>query len=248
MKALSRSEFRKGYGIAHRDSTFYAIDSTFKTIIPYEKQFTGIKGPSEGLFLVKNNGLFGYFNTKGDKVIDFQFKSAGLFENGLAKVDMNKYINKKGEVVSRINFNQKLEVVHGLFAVAKNGKWGFVDHDDKQLTPYKYDFVDYFPKRYALVQKNNKKGLVDGKGKEVAPPIYERIEALNENAGDPYDLILLENNGKGTLLLLKESKEIERMGFDDIKPVQPESQVSKKYFVVEEKGRFGVITIINSKF
>jgi hypothetical protein len=78
-------------------------------------------------------GKWGYFNDKGELVIDFIYDDAEPFENGLAVVKFNgKWgaINKKGEIVIPIKYTE-LERINGydLFVVAKNkrDKKGLVD-------------------------------------------------------------------------------------------------------------------------
>ncbi len=85
-------------------------------------------------------GKWGYFNEKGELVLDFIYDDAESFEHGLAKVKVNNkwgVINKNGKVVLPIKYDEdELEKVDGydLFKVSRNknsllskGTFGFID-------------------------------------------------------------------------------------------------------------------------
>ena len=72
-------------------------------------QFDWVDEFAEGLCVVRNDngklgsGKNGYINTSGKLEIDFKFKNAGKYENGKAKVQIDKhfvYIDKKGNIIS----------------------------------------------------------------------------------------------------------------------------------------------------
>jgi len=77
-------------------------------------------------------GKWGYFNDKGDQIIDFIYDDCESFENGVAKVKLNNkwgVINKNGEVVIPIKYSELEKAKNfDLFEVKKNNKTtGFVD-------------------------------------------------------------------------------------------------------------------------
>jgi len=45
-------------------------------------------------------------------------------------------------------------------------KWGFVDIDGKEVTPFKYDKVSYMHYGYAKVESDGKYGFIDKNGTE----------------------------------------------------------------------------------
>ena len=64
----------------------------------------------ECLAAVCLNGKWGYINTEGEIIIDFQYGAANSFENGIAEVLLLKpeYRHKKGHWVEVESFNEKL--------------------------------------------------------------------------------------------------------------------------------------------
>ena len=77
--------FSEGLAIASLDGKkWWHIDKTGKEVIPMEYDRT--LHFSEGLAAVKLNGKWGYLDTKGQVVIDFKYKTAGMFSGGKASV------------------------------------------------------------------------------------------------------------------------------------------------------------------
>lgn len=58
-------------------------------------------------------------------------------------------------------------------AVEKDGKWGFIDKDDKLVVALKYDEVKNYDGGYAAVSVNGKWGFVNKNGEEVVPLKYD---------------------------------------------------------------------------
>ena len=84
---------------------------------------------------ILGRGKFGYFNEKGEKVIDFIYSEATDFQNGLARVRFNKkwgIINTKGEVVIPIKFDDLVKIKgYDLFKIQRNNiTLGFVDYNN----------------------------------------------------------------------------------------------------------------------
>lgn len=53
-----------------------------------------------------------------------------------------------------------------LIPYRKGDKWGFVDKDGKEVTPFKYDKVSYMHDGSAKVELNGKHGFIDKNGTE----------------------------------------------------------------------------------
>lgn len=116
------------------------IDKTGKTVFNLDFQQYTYYSPTfeDGLILVRrDDGKFGYMNTKGKMQIDYKFVEANEFCNGLAKVAMMNdgerafgYINTKGEVVvkplSLYNFiNDTFS--DGYISFFESMKYGLID-------------------------------------------------------------------------------------------------------------------------
>ncbi len=57
-------------------------------------------------------------------------------------------------------------IIPDLIPYRKGDKWGFVDKDGKEVTPFKYDKVSYMHDGSAKVELNGKHGFIDKNGTE----------------------------------------------------------------------------------
>jgi hypothetical protein len=93
-------------------------------------------GPaSVRLFLFKQDGRFGYFNTDGE-TIKPQFSNAGQFSQGLAPVAVDGrwgYVNKTGELTIKPQFDSALRFSRGVARVKIDGRWRHIDKRGKYI-------------------------------------------------------------------------------------------------------------------
>ncbi len=90
-------KYKKGY---------YSLTNRKGKVIKNVEPFTYALPFSDGLSLVENNLKFGYIDSKGTTVIDYQFYNAGSFSSGLAYATLGGkygYINKKGSLLYQLN-------------------------------------------------------------------------------------------------------------------------------------------------
>lgn len=106
----------------------------------------------DGLAAVFKNDKWGYINTKGELILDYQYYQALHFENGTAPVAVSKengpnqwrLINKQGEFVSSESYYEIKEFKNGLAKVFKNGQgYGMIDTKGKEIITCKY-FIDEY--------------------------------------------------------------------------------------------------------
>jgi hypothetical protein len=130
--------------------------------------------PSEGLIATIKNGKWGYLDRAGNEVIDFKYKRASNFHNGLAIVyvseDRMGYIDKNGTMVIKPKYQFGRLFSEGFAAVEKDGKWGYIDKNGKAITPFKYEMVEDFKdgRAKAIYQEDDKiyKCIIDSLGAE----------------------------------------------------------------------------------
>lgn len=81
-----------------------------------------------------------------------------------------KYFNIEGKELK----NTDVYSSNTLFAVQKNGKWGFADKNGKEIVEAKYDRVTEFNEYgFAGIKKEGKWGAINKDGKIVVEPSYE---------------------------------------------------------------------------
>jgi len=110
------------------------------------------------------------------------------------------YVDKKGEVVIRPQFEMASDFKNGLAAVAvidkvgyKN-KYGYIDKSGKMVVAPQYDEAGDFSEGLAVVGKDYRWGYIDSTGREVIP--LQFIEALDFSDGLAAVYIQSEESGK----------------------------------------------------
>ncbi len=169
-------------------------------IIGGEKSFADGNRFQENAASVKrdNNGKSGYINTDGNLIIDYRFDVARIFQNQMAVVNIDNewvVINKQGELL----FNRKFEDLisdGNIFRYKKNGKWGWLNSDGKEIIQPDYEDTPGFGgKNIAPVKSNGLWGYIDKKANFViAPQFKEALPFYNNRA-----FVKFENNNWGTI-------------------------------------------------
>jgi len=86
---------------------------------------------------------------------------------GLVKIrdDDDRFVERK--VIVKPKFDSIVCYwTTNIIKVKRNDKWGFIDTNDKKITPIKYDLCRVFSDGFAAVKLNGKWGYVDTNGKE----------------------------------------------------------------------------------
>lgn len=118
-----------------------------------------------------------------------------------------------------------------VIAVRKDGKWGYINFQNKILGQIKYDMVFDFYKGYGKVELNKKQGFVNQNGAEIVKPEYDKVWAFNHGAvvvqkGEKYGFVR-EN---GTV--------IGSINYEDAFDFN-----AYKYGAVKNNGKYGLIDL-----
>ena len=124
----------------------YFTDSKGNIII--DKQFDGVSSFSNGLAKVKQNGKWGFVNTKGEIVIPCVYDDGDVysFSEGLARIKQNGkwgFINSKGKVVIPCVYDAAISFSEGLAAVVQNDKCGFINTKGELVISCVYDYMGF---------------------------------------------------------------------------------------------------------
>ncbi len=143
---------------------------------------------SEGLSSFEKNGLRGYVDRNMNIVIEPQYKYAGSFNDGLARVtDKNNndyYIDKTGQkAIDRDggDFSEGMaffEVKDKYFG----SKYGFIDTNGNTVIQPKFRHAEFFYEGLCAVEDSDtyKWGFIDKKGKYVVKPQFDEVERFSE--------------------------------------------------------------------
>jgi hypothetical protein len=131
---------------------------------------------SEGMALVVVAGErnYAYIDTTGKRIIE-QGCCAGSFQDGLAAVgDGHKsgYIDKTGQTVIPLQFDNNQSFNEGLAPVKVDKKWGFADKMGKVIVSPQYEMAIPFHEGLAPVKLDGKWGYIDKGGQMVISPRF----------------------------------------------------------------------------
>lgn len=81
-------------------------------------------------FVVRSEGLWGFINTKGEKITDFIYEDAYIMNNGIAAVKKDGkagYIDSTGKELCPFIFDETRTIQNNVAWVKYNGNWGILD-------------------------------------------------------------------------------------------------------------------------
>ncbi len=112
--------------------------------------------------------------------------------------------NEKGQIIVQPKYDDYQPVYNGYARVKYNEKWDLMDGSGKELTNFKYDFINFFTKDdLALVQLNGKYGYIDKSLKEVIPltfesasSFFEGLATVRQQSNGTYKIGYIDKTGK----------------------------------------------------
>ena len=112
--------------------------------------------------------------------------------------------------------------------VKKNGKWGLIDTNCKQvIQPFYDDIVSYSADSF-IVTKDGYNGIIDKQEKIIVPVYYQSVSPFDNN------YIKVSKNNRFGLVSVNDGTEVVPANYDDI-------VVMKNYFKVKSGNKWGVI-------
>ena len=217
-----------------------------------EKNSTNESYNATNYFAIYSDNKWGIIDSTGNTVIDPMYqemlivvdKTRDVF---LCTYDINeetgeyktKVINKKNEEI--FTDYDKVEPLENydsdgnawyeqnVLRVEKNGKYGLIDLDGKNITEIKYDEIETLKgvQNSILVKENGKYGLINTSGATIVNPKFSEIKAYDTD-DYKHGYITIDENKKyglvsyaGTTILKNEYEKIEQI-------------YGEKYFVIDE--------------
>jgi len=123
--------------------------------------FASAADDNSRLYMIKSNGLYGFIDNQGSKVVPPRFTYARNFSDGLAAVQTAAsakwgYIDRTGKFVIPPRFKQAFDFSEGLAAVAFDpyGNIGYIDKTGKTVILPVFQAGDPFHNGKAHVQTN----------------------------------------------------------------------------------------------
>ena len=225
---------------------------------------------SSEYFVLYSNEKWGVINQLGETVIAPSYREMLVIPDKTKEVflctyDINeetgeyktKAINSKNEeiltgydkieAIDNIDKNENVWYEDNILRVQKDGKYGLIDLNGKELLPTEYDEIIGLNgiENSILIKKDEKYGLVNDTGSVIIEPNYKEIKNLGETYREGY--ITIDENDKYGVIGATKMKLLDNK-YDNIEQVY-----LSDYYLVTENGERKVInssgeTILNSGF
>lgn len=138
------------------------------------------------VYPIYEDGLWGYINSKGEKIIEPRFYSASEFSEGLASVRSNGtygYINLKGEFVIPERFDIAYHFFDGQAPVFINGKPYFINKNGD--INFEHEFVEIFhfgSSQFTVAKtKDDVYYIIDRLGKPIIDRGFQRVDRARKH-------------------------------------------------------------------
>lgn len=145
----------------------------------YENELTLI---SKGEYVVDVFGHIG-FKTKREAmnyVDSLKIKSIMEMPNKYSLIKQNssfKILDKNWNIILEPNYSDIKNLNENSFSAFNGNKWGIVDLENKNITPFEYDYIGEFINDFAIVKKE-RFGVINKEGKEIIPCSYNEVNIL----------------------------------------------------------------------
>ena len=178
-------DFSEGFSPVAKGGLWGYLNEQMELVIPC--LWEGAQRFREGLAAVCRDGKWGYIDTAGQLVIPCRWEIAHAFHKDHAWVlEQGKeiLIHRSGREVGHFDSHMKLE--NDRCPVSKNGKWGFIDSQGKEIVPCVWDHANLSTEHALPVAIWDKRmgsyrwGFLDYRGKELTPCCWDEVTPFRE--------------------------------------------------------------------
>lgn len=218
-------------------------------------------------FVVKEENKYGVMDAQGNKIIETQYENVKIpnpqkavficYEENNTKVlnEKNEEIFTQYENIEPLrlkNISSDLMYEKSVLRYSKDGKYGIIDLNGKNITNTIYEEIDtlQFKEGELLVKKDGKYGVINIKGTTLIKANYDKIETdkyyEEENAYKNAGYIVSKKTEEGYRYgyINLDGKEIIEIKYNDLYRIT-EINSQDTYIICAENGKYGLI--INDK-
>lgn len=222
-----------------------------RIVLPFA--YDGIQLTGEGIVRLQSDSKYGFADLNGNVLMPCTYSEAdNTFrdrriavyrdDNGSLK---QGFVNARGIEVIPCQYDVAYELGTGALVrtgfaesrarVVKDGKFGFIDRDGNEITPFIYTDANDFHRGVAAVRRNDGWGFINLSGKEIVECDYdnvgyETIEGLNATLND--ETVYFNNKGVSIEPEITERYDFVGEPSEDLIPVRHNS----RWGVVDENG------------
>ena len=163
----------------YEDVRYGMTDFAGNWIFPFE--FEDLHLPSEGYYLAKQNGKYGYISAEeGKESLELIYEDAQDFAQGLACVKYDGlwgYIDYNGDWQIEPQYLEAQSFSEDVAAVKTASGWGVINKDNEKIIPCIYEEIAPCQEERIAVKLKGKWGYFDKTGEKVID--FKYVEARN---------------------------------------------------------------------
>ena len=216
---------------AKKDEEVGVIDSTGKTIIPFEYDGINVKG---GNYHVEKKSLNGVFNSDGSVLIPVEYDSISIKgdQYEVVKNEKNGILAAAGTVIIPAEYDKISVLEDGRYDVIKDGKAGILAADASVIIPAEYDKISVLEDGRYNVVKDGKAGILAADASVIISPEYDKVTVLEDGR---YEVAKARNVG----VLASDGSSIVPASYSTIKELDDGRYLvssDRNYGIVDSKG------------
>ncbi len=187
---------------------------------------------------IRETWKYGVIDDNKNVVIDFKYDAIdnSLFEyspiiyvrNYINKEHKYGFVNRLGEEVVPLIYDDARGFNEGFCNVAKGDKWGYIDTTGKEVITFKFDMAYGFHSGLAGVKIGNKWGYINKTGKLVIPATYDKVYDFSDGYSGTFASVKLGN----------QEFEIDKTGKKNVKQTEAMQKTKKEIAEFEEKTKY----------
>jgi hypothetical protein len=152
---------------------FMEITGKLLSLIKYSSHIEYFGGVISGSVRENGRNRFLLEDSLGRSLTSLDFEYMGSWGDGsLLPVKSSSkwgFINRKGEVIIPIEYEETSQFSEGLAAVKKDGKWGFIDSVGSIKIPFQFPAATKFSSNHCVIIQREGCSLIDTTGKTLIP-------------------------------------------------------------------------------
>lgn len=173
------------YIIASKNGKFGVVKNN-KTVINYDYQEIEYDA-NNNLFKLQRNLQFGVYDINGKSILPVQYKELDfkgvyiqVLENGK---EVYTYFNSKGDEIKVPKYTSVLKTTENNYYITinKEGLYGIINKDEKELVENKYNYLEYLFDEYFIAAKNDGNlGIINAKDSILVDFKYEVLQKIQD--------------------------------------------------------------------
>lgn len=218
----------RNYFLLNKDSKYGIIDATGKIIIEPIYDNIKIPNPEKAVFICKESNKYIVLNNLNERIFNQYEEVDAISING---------------IVSNIPYEKTV------LKYKKNGKYGIIDFEGKEITKPIYEEIDGLEKKESelLIKLNGKYGVINVRGAKLIKPEYDNIIAdgfytdKNKYGLSGYIVSNKTTEGYRYGYISYKYKHILNIEYNSIERILNTKDEKDTYLIASKNGKYGVV-------